>query len=128
MIVDAYTKIKATQTPEVQASLTKQEAKPVPQVVVQAPAPAPAKAPEVKKEVAPVAPTQAEIDYAKYNDNSEARMAEITNNLNNMAATNPNTLKDINSFRATYSYNNRSAEQKQVLDNRYNGYKTGQTL
>lgn len=71
---------------------------------------------------------QAEADQIRYNDNSEARMNEITNNLNQFRTTNPNSLKDEATFRQTYSYNLRSQEQKTLLDNRYAGYKKSKEL
>jgi len=124
MILDAYNKMKSTKTPEQQAKLTKQETtQPAVNVNVQAPKPEkPAKVAEVKEPVKTPAQLQAEADQIRYNDDSEARLAEITNNLNNMVATNPNALKNIDAFKLAYSYDKRSDVQKKVLENRYAGY------
>lgn len=119
MIVDAYQKAKTAQPANVQASMTKQEQAPVIKPTVIKPTPV-VKVPEKTPQQ-----IQQEANVIRYSDNSEARMAEITNNLNQMAATNPNALKDVASFRGAYSYNQRSPEQQAVLSNRYTWYKKG---
>jgi hypothetical protein len=62
---------------------------------------------------------QQEADQIRYNDNSEARLGEITTNLNNAAVTNPSSLKDADTFINTYSVNDRSPQQRKAMMNWY---------
>jgi hypothetical protein len=125
MIVDAYNKAQSARTPEQQARTKALEtpAAPVNDNIQQPKEETPAKPVEPKKEVVKTpAQLQAEADAIRYSDNSEARLAEIANNLNNAVATNPNSLRTLDAFKSAYSYNLRSKEQQQVLNDWYSGY------
>lgn len=52
-------------------------------------------------------------------DDSEARQQEIVNNLNQYKQANPGLFADKELFKKSFSYDNRSLLQKQILDNRY---------
>jgi outer membrane biosynthesis protein TonB len=125
MIVDAYNKAQSARTPEQQARTKALEtpAAPVNDNIQQPKEETPAQPVEPKKEVVKTpAQLQAEADAIRYSDNSEARLAEIANNLNNAVATNPNSLRTLDAFKSAYSYNLRSKEQQQVLNDWYSGY------
>lgn len=113
MIVDAYQKAKSTLPVKKQNITTAQEIK---QPVV------PAVVPPVKLVEKTPQQIQIEADAIRYSDNSEPRLAEIANNLNNAVATNPNSLKTLDSFRTAYSLDQRSEKQVQVMTDWYTWY------
>ena len=51
-----------------------------------------------------------------YQDDSDARLQEIANNVANYAKTNPELFKDRSTFNDYFNYNGRSDKQKQVLN------------
>lgn len=53
---------------------------------------------------------------------SQARQNDIVNNLNNYKQTNPEYFSNYETFKNSFSYNDRSDIQKQTLDTWYNGY------
>lgn len=60
-------------------------------------------------------PTQAQDNY-NYQDDSDTRLREIANNLNNLYNSNPELFKDRATFDNYFKYNQRSPKQKALLD------------
>lgn len=60
--------------------------------------------------------SSAPADTYNYQDDSEARLREIANNLNNLYQSNPELFKDRATFDNYFKYNQRSPKQKAVLD------------
>jgi len=98
----------------------KQQVKTPTQPIVQAEV----KAPEVVKPETPVKTEQTTaivtpMPVDRYKDDSEARQQEIVNNLNQYKQANPGLFADKELFKRSFSYDNRSDLQKQILDNWY---------
>ena len=71
--------------------------------------------------VNPVTPKQVEWDYQ---DNSQARMDQIADNLNKYTQTNPELFKDYDTFYNFFiAWKGRSEDQKRFLDQYYANYK-----
>ena len=60
--------------------------------------------------------TAAQTGKPDYQNDSEARMQEITNNLNAYRQNNPEFFKDRNTFNTMFHYNDRDESQKALLD------------
>jgi len=71
-------------------------------------------------------PAQKQWAEPSYSDNSEARLVEISQNLNNFLQTSPDMFTTEDIFRANFKYNERSADQKRVLDAFYDRYQQWQ--
>jgi hypothetical protein len=57
-----------------------------------------------------------------YQDDSEARLSQISQNLNNLKITNPEMFANQDIFKKSFKYNERSDAQKSILDTMYKGY------
>lgn len=68
----------------------------------------------------PVQPT--EQNAPDYLDNSEARLAEISANLNALSQTSPDMFTTEDAFKRNFKYNGRSQDQKNILDDFYDRY------
>ena len=79
--------------------------------------------PEIKQEWALKPQSQ---EY--YNQTSDEALKVIKDNLNNYKQTNPEYFTDYESFKKNFTYNARTQEQKDVLDNFYNNYQKWLTL
>ena len=101
----------------------------------QAPSNTPAtQTPEVKQEVkqeetagntTPEIQQQGELkplSQEYYNQTWDVAQSKIINNLNWYRQTNPELFSDYDTFKRNFSYDLRNEEQKQTLDNWYNGY------
>lgn len=62
------------------------------------------------------------LPISEYQDNSTERQNQIVSNLNQYRTSNPEYMKDLDTFKKTFSYDMRVPEQKQVLDTWYKGY------
>lgn len=62
------------------------------------------------------------LPISEYQDNSTERQNQIVSNLNQYRTSNPEYMKDFDTFKKTFSYDMRIPEQKQVLDTWYKGY------
>lgn len=74
-----------------------------------------------KETTTPLSP----MPTSEYQDNSQDRLNQIVDNLNNYRTTAPQYMTNQETFRNTFSYWLRSNEQKQLLDNWYSGYTKG---
>ena len=68
------------------------------------------------------------LDQDYYNQTSQEAQDKIISNLNNYRQTNPEYFKDYESFKKNFSYDARSEEQKNTLDQWYGGYQKGLQL
>lgn len=66
--------------------------------------------------------TLAPLPLSEYKDDSETRQSQIVNNLNSYRQSSPAYMKDLDTFRKTFSYGLRSDTQRTLLDNWYLGY------
>lgn len=125
-ITDAYASVKSTKTPEQQATLSKQDG---------TTQPAPVKQPK-QEPVAPIQPTKqpeqptdqkwvmVPLTVNEYQDNSTARQNDIIANLNNYKTTNPEYMKDLETFKTTFRVDPKIRTQSQIdsMLNWFNGY------
>lgn len=62
------------------------------------------------------------VDTNNYQDDSDARLKEIANNLESLYKSNPELFKNRATFNNYFKYNQRSAKQKMVLDTYWSKY------
>ena len=62
------------------------------------------------------------VDTNNYQDDSQARLQQIANNLENLHNSNPELFNNRGTFNDYFKYNQRSAKQKQVLDSYWAKY------
>jgi thiamine kinase-like enzyme len=62
------------------------------------------------------------VDKNNYQDDSDARLKQIANNLEKLHNSNPELFNNRGTFNDYFKYNQRSAKQKQVLDSYWAKY------